>query len=230
MTVMDQRELEDDQRSRRRYFSLAATVAGLGAIGAAVGFTLGLGRDGDAATGFGVLAGAGTVLLIGGALIAWLNRPGAAGRTAEVGQTRRDRLQAQRNVQLWMFPVVGLIFLVLAIGPVREVLGGAASFGDYLSVMLPVLYAWLTAAIAMGWDGHSRKHRKYLEDELTIVLRARAITLAFVILMAGATVALGLSLVRLELGVVGLLAALTTAGATAGVRFAWLDREAGRDG
>lgn len=230
MTVMDERERDRERRSQRRCFNMAMAVAGLGAVAMAVGFTLGLGREGDTATGFGVLAGAGTVLLIAGALIAWLNRPASTGWAAEAGQTRRDRLQAQRSVQLSLFPLVGLIFLVLAIGPARDILEGQATFRHYLSVLLPVLYAWLTAAIALGWDGQSRKHRKYLEDELTVVLRARAITLAFVVLMVGATLALALSLVRIELGVLTLMAALTAAGATAGARFAWLDREAGRDG
>jgi len=230
MTVMDERDLNGDRPSRRRYFNVAIAAAALGAAAMAVGFAYGLGREGDAATGFGVLAGAGMMVLIGATLVAWLHRPGGTPWTPEAGQTRRDRLQAQRAWQLSLFPVVGLIFLALAIRPAGEVLRGEAAFGNYLSVLLPILYAWVTAAIAMGWDSQSRKHRKYLEDELTVVLRARAITLAFVVLMVGATLALAVGVVRVEWGMLTLMAALTAAGATAGVRFAWLDREAGRDG
>jgi hypothetical protein len=47
--------------------------------------------------------------------------------------------------------------------------------------------------------------------------------------MAGTTIALGLGLWRLETGLIALPFALAAAGATAGLRFAWLDREAGRD-
>ncbi len=230
MSVMDELERESERRSRRRWFNAAIMAAGVGAVAMAVGFAFGLGREGDAATSFGVLAGAGTVLLIGGALFAWLHRPGATAWIAEPGQSRRDRLQAQRSWQLSVFPLLGAVFLMLAIGPVREMQRGEATLGDYLSVLLPVLYAWVTAAIAMGWDGQSRKYRKYLEDELTVALRARAIALAFVVLMVGATIALGLSLVRVEWAVLSLLTTLTAAGSAAGARFAWLDREAGRDG
>jgi hypothetical protein len=230
MSVMEQQDRNGDERSRRRYFNVAMAAAGLGVVALGVGFVFGAGGEGDTATGFGVMAGAGTVALLGGGLVAWLNRPGATPWMTGAGQTRRDRLQAERAWQLSLFPLVGMIFLALAIGPARDLLNGEAAFRHYLSVMLPVLYAWVTAAIAMGWDGQSRKHRKYLEDELTVVLRARAITLAFVVLMIGSTVALALCLYRIEFGVLALLAALTAAGATAGVRFAWLDREAGRDG
>lgn len=230
MSVVEDRELEGERQARRRWFTMALAAIGLGAAAMAIGFAFGSVREGDAATGFGVLAGAGTIVLLGGALMAWLHRPGAPAGFPEAAQTRRDRLQAQRAWQLAIFPVVGLIFLALSIRPAREVLGGDAAFGDYLSVLLPVLYAWVPAAVAMGWDGQSRKYRKYLEDELTVVLRARAITLAFVVLMAGATLALALCFVQIELGVLTLMGALTAAGATAGARFAWLDREAGRDG
>lgn len=230
MSVVDNHELEGERRARRRWFNMALAATAFGAAAVAAGFAFGLEREGEAATGFGVLAGAGTVVLVGGALIAWLHRPGAPAWLPEGGQTRRDRLQAQRAWQLAIFPLVGLIFLALSIGPAREVFGGGAAFGDYLRVLLPVLYAWVTAAVAMGWDSQSRKHREYLEDELTVVLRARAITLAFIVLMTGATVALALCFVRVELGVLTLMGALTAAGATAGARFAWLDREAGRDG
>jgi hypothetical protein len=86
------------------------------------------------------------------------------------------------------------------------------------------------AALAMGWDGNSRKNRRYLEDELTEALRARAVVWAFGVLMAGGTVALCVGLWRPEMGVADLPFAMVAAGATAALRFALLDREAGRDG
>ena len=71
-----------------------------------------------------------------------------------------------------------------------------------------------------------------LEDELTVVIRARAMTAAFFTMMAGATVALALTLTlpHPAFGAIALLATIAGGGLTAGVRFAWLDREAGRDG
>jgi hypothetical protein len=48
--------------------------------------------------------------------------------------------------------------------------------------------------------------------------------------MTGLTVALGLGLWRPQYGIMALPYVLALGGASAGLRFAWLDREAGRDG
>lgn len=216
------------ERSRGRWFRVGLVMFGAGVVACAMGFILGEGRTGDAATGAGVLAGASfVVILIGGALL-WLHRPTKVAVRAERGQTKRDRLQAERSGQLIIFPLVGLLFLVLAMGPIRDIMTGEDTFGDWLSVMLPVLYAWVTAAITLGWDGQSLRNRRFLEDELTVVLRARAMTAAFLVTMAGATVALVLALIWAQVGTLALMAAIAAGGATAGMRFAWLDREAGR--
>ncbi len=227
---MDEQELARVGRARTRKFWSAIARAGLGAAGAAFGFAIGQEDGGDAATGWGLMAGIGLSFVLVGCGIAWLNRPNDRSWMTEPPQGKRERLQAQRSRQLFLFPVVAVIFLFVAIEPLRRVLAGEAHLRDYLSVLLPVLYGWLTAAIAMGWDGHSRHNRRYLEDELTVVIRAQAMTAAFLVLMGGVTVTLALLLVRPEFGAIALLASLAAAGATAGVRFAWLDREAGRDG
>ena len=65
---------------------------------------------------------------------------------------------------------------------------------------------------------------------MTVAIRARAMTVAFFVLMTGATVALVLGLFRPTVGMMALTVALAAAGVTAGVRFAWLDREASKDG
>lgn len=226
----EDKALEVERRARGRSFRVAAALCGAGLVMVGVGFAFGLSAAGDVATGFGVMAGAGLVLAIGGGLLAWMKRPGDTRWMTERPQTRRDRLQAQRASQLFLFPAVGVLFLALAIEPARTVLAGRGDWADGMRVLLPVLYAWVSAAIALGWDGNSRKNRRYLEDELTTVLRARAMTAAFVVLMIGASVALAIGLVRAEFGVLAGMAAITAGGATAGVRFAWLDREAGRDG
>lgn len=224
----DRDEIAHAVQAQARWYRIGLTMFGAGLTACAAGFILGEGRTGDAATGAGILAGASfVVILIGGALI-WLHRPGKAAAPVERGQTKRDRLQAERSGQLIIFPLVGLLFLVLAMGPIRDIMTGQDGFGDWLSVLLPVLYAWLTAAITLGWDGQSLRNRRFLEDELTVVLRARAMTAAFLVCMAGATVALVLSLIWPQVGTLVLMAAIAAGGATAGMRFAWLDREAGR--
>jgi hypothetical protein len=169
-------------------------------------------------------------VLLMGAVCAWLMRPSATAWRTEAEPLKRDRLQAQRAWQLWLFPLVTVCFLVQSTFAVQDILAGEGGFGDYISAPLPVLYAWVVASITMGWDHQSRTQRKYMEDELTAVLRARAISAAFLVMMGGATVAFGLGLWRPELGVAALPFVLAAGGATAGIRFAWLDREFGKDG
>lgn len=227
---MDEQELAQTARRRRRNYHLATGLAAVGLAALVAGFALGDRLTGEAATGAGVLAGIGFSLVLAGVAMAWRFRPGDRRWMTEAPQGKRDRLQAQRSSQLFLFPAVAVIFLALALEPVRHVVEGEGELRDYLWVLLPLLYAWVTAAIAMGWDHNSRQNRRFLEDELTVVIRARAMTAAFWVLMAGATASLALFLVRPEFGAMGLIAALAAGGATAGVRFAWLDREAGQDG
>ena len=230
MTAMDDSELRKEARARQRKFRGALSAILLGALLAGVGFAIGAQRSGDAATGWGVLAGVGAGFVMGGVVLAVIFWPGATGWRTETEPTKRDRLQAQRARQLWLFPLVTIAFLVQSTFAMQDILAGEGSFGDYLSVGLPVIYAWLVASITLGWDHQSRTQRKFLEDELTGVLRARSITAAFVVLMIGATVAFALGLWRPDIGVAALPFVLASAGAAAGIRFAWLDREFGKDG
>ena len=230
MTVMDDSDMRREERARRGKFVSALAATALGAAMAGVGFVIGSARTGDEATGWGVLAGIGAGLVLGGLILAWVTRPGARAWRTEPETLKRDRLQAQRARQLWLFPLVTLAFLFQSTLAVQDILAGEGNFADFLSAPLPVLYAWIIAAIAMGWDHQSRTHRRFMEDELTVVLRARAIGAAFVVLMAGATLAFGLGLWRPEMGVAALPFVLSAAGAAAGIRFAWLDREFGKDG
>ena len=230
MTAMDDREMRKEARARRKKFATALATIVLGAMMSGFGFVMGSQRTGDAATGWGVLAGVGVGLALGGAILAWILRPGANGWRSETEPLKRDRLQAQRVRQLWIFPLVTLALLVQSTLAMQDILAGEGSFGDYVSAPLPVIYAWLIASITMGWDHQTRANKRFLEDELTGVLRARAIAAAFVVLMVGATVAFGLGLWRPETGIAALPLVLAGAGATAGIRFAWLDREFGKDG
>lgn len=229
MTAMHEDEMRQMERARHAKFRWMLALTGLGAVFTGVGFVLGQGRTGDDATLAGVLAGIGIAFVIGGAILAWKARPGDTRWKAEQGQGRRDRLQGQRARQLAIIPILSLIFLAQAAGAGEAILNGEGRLVDGLRLAIPVLYAWLTALIVMGWDGGSRQNRKWLEDELTQALRVRAIVAAFFVLMAGATLALGLGLWRAQVGVVALPFVLAVAGATAGIRFSWLYREAGRD-
>lgn len=227
---MDDAKVQADTRRRRGKHRAALAAAAVGAAATATGFIVGLQKTGDEATGWGVLAGVGVGLLLAGAVTAWIFRPGATGWRTEGEQTRRDQLQAQRAWQLWVFPILCLAFLAQGAHATRDILAGEGGFGDYLSVCLPVIYAWLVASITMGWDHLTRTNKRYMEDELTAVLRAKAISSAFIVLMAGATIAFGLGLWRTAAAVMALPFVLAAGGATAGIRYAWLDREFGKDG
>ena len=230
MTAMDDREMRKEARARRKKFATALATIILGGLIAGVGFAIGLYRTGEEATVWGVAAGLGVGLAMGGLFMAWIMRPGANGWRPETEPLKRDRLQTQRARQLWVFPMVAILMLTLAAWSTEDILSGRGELSDFLMIGLPVLYAWLILAVTMGWDGQSRKNRRFLEDELTQVLRARAMIAGFVVLMAGATVALGLGAWRPEVGVAALPFALTAGAVAAGIRFAWLDREFGKDG
>lgn len=226
----------DGRHDRGGYWAGASwwsrLLIGGGAIATVAGFAFGLQAEGEVATGFGVLAGAGLVIFVVGLVKLWIDHEGRARATDPGGASKRERLQAQRTRQLWVLPFLSIFLLSQAawIG-LPNILSGGAEFRDYLSLLLPVLYAWVVMAMVMGWDGQTRQNRRWLEDELTQVIRARALSAAFSVLMAGATIALGIGFFwSPEYGVVASLFAITAASSTAGLRFVWLDREFGKDG
>ncbi|WP_312599180.1 hypothetical protein [Brevundimonas sp.] len=207
-----------------------AVIGAIGLIGG-TGFVLLNGTDGDQATIAGVAAGMGLGLILVGGLAMWWGRPGRpVNPAASRDGARREKLQRERTRQLVLFPLVLLLFMFQAQMGMQGVLGGDHNAGAYVQILLPILYGWLIPVLVMGWDLHARRNRRLLEDELTQVMRAKSMILAFVVLMGGVTVALGLGLWRADYGVMALPYVLALGGASAGLRFAWLDREAGRDG
>lgn len=229
---MDDQEVARTRRERDGRFlgSLVTVVLGLLFLG--TGIVLMQTRSGEDQTvdAIAIGIGIGIGFIVKGVVTAWGSRPGDRRWMSEAPQRKRDRLQARRTRQLFLFPFAALLMLVVAFGGADDILAGEGETIDYVWGLLPVLYGWLCAAIVMGWDGQSRKNRRYLEDELTVAIRARAMTVAFFVLMTGATVALVLGLFRPTVGMMALTVALAAAGVTAGVRFAWLDREASKDG
>lgn len=221
------------QAERRRYWrgGIALGAAGVLAMVGGAGFAVVNGTQGDQATTAGVATGFGLGLAILGAMTAWCGRPGRpVEAAASADGVRREKLQTERTRQLVIYPVVLMLFMVQAHLAMQRALGGDHNFGVYIQILLPVLYGWLIPVLVLGWDWRAQKNRRLLDDELTQVLRARAMILAFVVLMSGVTVALALGLWRADYGVMALPYVLALGGASAGLRFAWLDREAGRDG
>ncbi|MBB3873440.1 hypothetical protein [Brevundimonas mediterranea] len=233
MSNSDDQAIQRVKLERKRCWWTALTLTAVGAAGmvGGAGFALVSGAEGDQATAAGVATGVGFALTLIGAIWAWSSRPGQSITVAASGEgARRDKLERARTQQLVMLPVVLLLFMAQAHQAMGRILGGDHNLGAYVQVLLPVLYGWLIPLVVMGWDAHTRKNRRFLEDELTQLMRARSMILAFVVLMTGLTVALGLGLWRPQYGVMALPYVLALGGASAGLRFAWLDREAGRDG
>ncbi len=222
--------MDSGRKTETKWSRIGLMLSGVGLLAMGAGFAGGQGREGDIATAWGALAGFGFALIIAGLVKVWIDREVQLEGDDPGGATKRERLQSQRSRMLWIFPVVAMIFLWQATLGAVEILAGRGEFGDYLGVVLPVLYSWVVAMIVMGWDGQARKNRRFIEDELVLVIRARAMTAAALVLMTGLTVAFGLGLWRADIGVLAVPFALTIGAATAGIRFAWLDREAGRDG
>ena len=219
------------ERGRCWWSGIVMAVVGAVALVGGTGFAILFGTEGDQATAAGVVAGMGFGVVLIGSIMAWLGRPGRPIDMATSGEgAQRDKLQRARTQQLVIYPAVLLLFMAQAHSAMQRVLGGDHNLGAYVQILLPVLYGWLIPVLVMGWDWHAQKNRRLLEDELTQVMRARSMILAFVVLMSGVTVALGLGLWRADYGVMALPYVLALGGASAGLRFAWLDREAGRDG
>ncbi len=219
-----------DALPRWRWSRKGAALTGLGMAACITAFVGGQDATGDVARNWGLLAGFGFATAFVGLVKVWIDRQVDVLAHEGGGARKRERMQAQRTAQLWALPALTLFMLGLALEPARDILAGARVGREVYWLGLPALYGWVITAITMGWDGHSRRNRRFLEDELTRVLRARALTHAFVVLMTGVTIALFLGIARPLLGIVALPFVLALAGATAGIRFAWLDREAGRDG
>lgn len=223
-------------KTPRRRITLTAiglTVLGVGLCLLGFAGNYGLRPADDAATWWGILAGIGFATTFIGVIKIWLDLSVAAMAEDPGGAMKRERLQAQRAYQLFLFPVMTVVLLVASVDPLLAFLSdGPAGLGlsDVSRIGVPVLYAWIVPMIVMGLDAYSRKNRRFLEDELSQSFRARAVATGFVVLMIGTTAAFGLGLVKPELGVAAMLFALTTGGAATGVRFAWLYREAGKDG
>lgn len=223
--------LLDMKRAARCRWAIALVAVSASMVIGGVATALTVGTEGELATAAGAVTGAGAVMLAAGLFMTWCNRPGQS-PDAMLRRYRStgEQLQAARTRQLLIFPAVMLAFMMQAHIAMQQVLAGEGGWGQYIQISLPVLYGWVVASIVLGWDGTTRKHRRLLDDELTQSLRAKSTMLAFVVLMGGATVALGLGLWKPALGVAALPYVLAIGGASAGLRFAWLDREAGRDG
>ncbi len=240
---MGEQEWIDRERRREGRFKGAWFVVGIGAAIAGLGLVVGAdGVEADGAGGWAARAAGGAdklatgalalgvAVLICGALMALFNRPGEASRRlAAQGGGNAEKAHRDRAYMLSIIPLTMLFFASRAVPGVGRLVDGTADLGDKLFLGVALLYAWLGPLVVMGWDGGSRRNRKYLEDELSRHIRARSITFAFFVLLAGTSGALVLAMFNPVWAVQSLPPVLAGAGAAASLRFAWLDRQAGRE-
>ena len=145
------------------------------------------------------------------------------------GMTRRDRAQRSRARQLTglSFGMVGM--LMLSTQGVWRLMHGTGDRHDLMFPAIAALLAWMVPMLVMGWDGESRRERKWLEDELTREWRGRAMALGFLVLLGGMSGLYLVGLWRPDLAMVGFPAVLMGSGMVVGLRFAWLDHQAESD-
>lgn len=232
------REQRREGRFKTSWFivGIGLAIAGVGLIVGADGIDTGGLSDWAARTAGGMenlsagMLALGVAILILGMLMALFNRPGEASRRpAEQVPGQAEKAQRDRAYLLAIIPLTMLFFASRAVPGVGRMVDGTADSIDKMYLGVALLYAWLGPLIVMGWDGGSRRNRKYLEDELSRHIRARSITFAFFVLLTGTSGALALAIWNPVWAVQALPLVLAGAGAAASLRFAWLDRQAGRD-
>ena len=196
----------------------------LGATLAVVGL-MALSKGGEPLLGMASLVG-GLISGVVGALLVHQARRSASPVDPHAGLGRRDRDQRQRRSALFMAGIQFLFALILGLPALGRMASGQERPADVGFALFVMLMAWVALAQVQGWDGGSRKARKYLEDEWTRVLRASAMTWGYVTLLAGVSVVYAISLWRPEWTPVALALALAVGGAVPALRFAFMDKAA----
>ncbi|WP_183211834.1 hypothetical protein [Brevundimonas variabilis] len=116
--------------------------------------------------------------------------------------------------------------VVLSLMAVSRIVAGEGDTGDFLWAALLPLCAWIVPLMVLGWDREGQRDRKWLEDELTREWRGRALSLGFLVLMAGMSGLYLVGLYRPEWAILGFPVVLTGAAGVVGLRYAWLDGQA----
>ena len=212
-------------RSRRMRAGLMLVAAGCAA--AAGGLILGMEGEGGASIGGWTAVGIGAAVLVAGGLMAWIQRATPEDqRVMDDAPTRRDREQRQRRGSLFMVAGQFMFAMIIGLPAIGRILEGEGRWADGVFALFVVAMAWIALAMVQGWDGQSRKARKYLEDEWTRSLRGNALSWGYVVLLAGISLAYGVSLYRPEATPWVLALAIAAGGAAPALRFATVDKAA----
>lgn len=157
-------------------------------------------------------------------------RPDKAQKKRADSGSYRDRIQRDWVRRITVLPGATLSITVIAMTRADEWLSGEdPGLSGVILAGAAALNLLLIPLMLMGWDGGSRKQKRFLEDELTRAYRASAITCAFWMLLVGT---MGIYLVGLwkpHFAIVALPMVMWVAAATAALRFAQLHRRAERE-
>lgn len=136
--------------------------------------------------------------------------------------------QGRTHAMLYGFIFVFML-MPLCMGAAWDMVSGDGNFARAINAALGLVVVLMPVIMLTGRDGSiTPKHRKYLDDEHTQVIRMRAMTLGFVVLMIGASAVYLLGLWFKESTVVLILPVTAIAAFAAVVRFALLERAAER--
>jgi uncharacterized membrane protein len=209
---------------RRRWRRAGLGLGGLGVLAAVASLaTMDVARS---TAHWTVIALGGVALAIGTGLVLLNPASPSESKDPEPGLSRRDREQRARRSSLFMWGVQFVFALSIALPAIHRMAAGEARWANTVFALVVVMWAWLALMQIQGWDGGSKKARKYLEDEWTRVLRASAMTWGYVALLAGMSVVYAISLWRPDWTPVALALALAIGGAVPALRFAFMDKAA----
>lgn len=215
--------LIERRRLQRARLCLVAIAAGAALIGLSVALWAEPDRGGRLAGIVGVVA------VLAGLACSWIFRPGEAFEQIQRQGGYRDRVQREHISRVMALPAASLGLTVIGMNKAAEWLDGERDFGGGLLALAVVLNILMLPILVMGWDGGSRKMKRFLDDELTRAYRAQAMTAAFWVLMPGVMAVYLVGMWKPHWGVIALPGVLWLAAATASLRYALLHRAAERD-
>jgi len=148
-----------------------------------------------------------------------------------VGESYGDGLQRQRNQALVFMALPLILILVNTSSAAWKLASGQGEAFHWmtasLAALLPVMLGLTLAGIGSGEMGRMKRH---LDDEMTQGHRKQALSLAYVVMLAGTTGIYLLGLWYPVQAVVGIPIVLALAVQVGAVRFVLLERRADRDG
>jgi hypothetical protein len=165
-------------------------------------------------------------LLFAGLFTSLLSQRGRARRRLNALIGRRDRLQRKRNDHIYTSSVTGWMMVAITLTPLWRISQGHLDPGDIGYVVGATLSPWLVVMSVNGWNGLASLNRRWLEDEVTLEIRRRALSLGFVVLMLATTALFFVSLWDRSWAMLAFPTVLMAAASITGLRFVWLDQQA----